>query len=132
MSIFGASHVARAAKLVSFSSVKEHFRTCRQAPGLVSCKQHVFNYQMRSRGNEKINSPLCPRCVTVNPYGYSRVLWKNMLQREKKNEVKYFCRFPQTKGCLFNNQPSIFTHLSYFNCGVTIYSYQKLHTMRVN
>ena len=61
---------------------KAKLRTCghltekKKNLSLVSCTQHVFIYQTGSRANEKINStdkqPLCPQCVTVNPYGHSR------------------------------------------------------------
>lgn len=49
-----------------FGVCKTHFGPS-QASGLVSCTQHVFIYQMRSRTNGKINStdkqaPLPPMC----------------------------------------------------------------------
>lgn len=84
-----------------------HFGICRHlgenAASPVSCTQHVFIYQTRSRANEKINStdkkPLCPQCVTVNPYGHSRVLWRNMsLGGKVPASTKCFCSAPQTKG----------------------------------
>lgn len=93
MSLFSTSPRCESKPGEFLSCAPAHLRTCRRLELQVSFPAHSM-FSFTKRGAEpmrksiaQISRALCPRCVTVNPYGHSRVLWWNMSLRGKKKKV---------------------------------------------